>query len=322
MPETVPRPPWMYNTPYLQEIYRSNQAAIDAQWQAWAAQNPERAAQLQQNYNPLQPSGGSPNYQPPNQQNWPGGNMPIYDMDPTLGGFNNPFNPGAGPNYGMDTGGSNPSSGTGGFDWQKLLINLGLNFAANKVLGGRTSEEKALREFSTAPYESGNIQQFLPPALRENITGPMTLQGLMRIAEMLRNPGGLRGDVADAIRPRLAQESQTIAQNYRGIGSNQAGMLARTNAPVSIKNALQSALDVAQERAQRGARQTALSESEGLRREDTGQTYKLLDALLQFTSSGRGQAIPGLARSAEMSGTRQAAQQASYGNILSNIWNR
>ena len=113
----------------------------------------------------------------------------------------------------------------------------------------------------------------------------MLTSGMEGIAELLRNPGGLSPGVADAIRARLAEESQSIAQNYRGIESNMAGRAARTNAPVSIKNSLASALDVAQERAQRGARQTALTESDTLRRQDLSQVYALLDAPPHFTSS-------------------------------------
>ena len=282
--------------------------------QPFTPEEMQRIWQQRSTYPGAQPGGGPANTNYPSQQNWPGGNMPTYDLNYTPGndaGYVDPFRSDAGLSSG------NPSDG---IDWTRLLVQLGLNFASNKLLNKKTSEEKRLTQYSTAPYASSEIQGFLPPALQENFTGPITLQGLMAIAELLRNPGGMRSGVADAIRPRLAQESATIAQNYRGIQSNQAGAAARGNLPVSIKSALQSALDVAQERAQRGARQTALSESESLRREDIGQTYKLLDTLLQFTSSGRGQAIPGLQAAAQMAGNRQAAQQASYGTILSNVF--
>ena len=214
-------------------------------------------------------------------------------------------------------GGGGGSSGD--FDWTKFLVTLGLDLAANKFLGGKTSEEKALREFSTAPFESGNIQQFLPPALREPVTGPMLLQAMRQIGQLLQRPGGLSPGVSEAILPRLSAESQSIGQNFRNLQSNQAGAAARGNAPISIKNALASALDVAQERAQRGARQAALTESEGLRREDLGQTYKLLDTLLQFTSSGRGQAIPGLTAAAESAQRRQAGNLEGLGTLFSTI---
>jgi len=198
-----------------------------------------------------------------------------------------------------------------------MAIKFGLGLAANKFLGGRTSEERAQSRFATAPYSSDVIQGFLPPALRDQFTGPMLTSGMEGIAELLRNPGGLSPGVADAIRARLAEESQSIAQNYRGIQSQQAGAAARGNVPTSIKGALQSALDVAQERAQRGARQTALTESDTLRRQDLSQVYALLDALLQFTSSGRGQATAGLGAAAQSSAQRQAAMMALIGNLLS-----
>jgi hypothetical protein len=190
----------------------------------------------------------------------------------------------------------------------------------NKFLGGKTTEESQLSRMSRAPYESSEIQNFLPAALQTGATNPILQSGIANIGELIRNPGGLNPAVADAIRARLAAESQNIAQNYRGIASNQAGAAARGNLPVSLKGALQSALDISQERAQRGARGAALAESETLRREDVGQMYKLLDTLLQFTSSGRGQAIPGLNAAAQMSGQRQAAQQASYASILGSLF--
>src|SRR3990167_6212336 len=116
--------------------------------------------------------------------------------------------------------------------WKQAAIKAGLGLVADKLLGGRTREGRAVRKFSTAPYSSGTIQGFLPPALQDRLTGPMLTSGMGGIAELLRNPGGLSPTVADAIRPRLAAESQSIAENYRGIGSNWAGMAARTNAPI------------------------------------------------------------------------------------------
>ena len=205
--------------------------------------------------------------------------------------------------------------------WQSTLgktgIKLGANFLTNKFLGGKTTEESQLSKLSRAPYESSDIQRFLPPELRAGAIGPALESGMSGIAELLRNPGGLSPTVSDAIRARLSEESQSIAQNFRGIGANQAGAAARGNQPMSIKGALQSALDVAQERAQRGARNEALTQSDTLRREDLGQAFKILDAILQFISSGRGQSIPGLARAADQSGNRQAAQLASIASLLS-----
>ena len=199
----------------------------------------------------------------------------------------------------------------------KSLTKGGISLLANKYLGGKTTEERDLSRLSRAPYESSDIQRFLPPELRAGAIGPTLQSGLGGISELIRNPGGLSPTVADAIRQRLAAESESIAQNFRGIGSQQAGAAARGNLPVSIKSALQSALDVAQERAQRGSRREALQDSESLRRQDLERTFQILDAILQFISSGRGQSIPGLSTSASLSGNRQAAQLAAIGNLLS-----
>jgi len=126
MPEQIPRPPWMYNTPYLQQLYQQNRQAIDAAWNAWAAANPSRAASLMQQRSgaPL-PSGGSPNYQPPGAQNFPTGNPPTFvNQNPTPFDFGNtdPFQ----PNGGMDFGNGEPGGGGqqpgGGFDWKQLIL--------------------------------------------------------------------------------------------------------------------------------------------------------------------------------------------------------
>lgn len=214
------------------------------------------------------------------------------------------------------------------------------------ILGGKTGEEKALSRISEAPFESFDIQKFLPPSLRIGVgpiidtrgrgplgatqppefgalrgagvgTGDILATGIQGIGDLIRRPGGLSPTVAEAILPRLAAQSERIAQEFRGIGAQQAGAAARGNVPLSIRTALQSALDVAQARAQRGARREALSESEQLRRRDLAQTFAILDAILQFISSGRGQAIAGLGQAAEASAQRQASRQAFIGSLAS-----
>ena len=205
----------------------------------------------------------------------------------------------------------------GGFDWKEALTKFGLSYASNKLLGGRTTEERNLGRAATAPYEE--TERYLPPALRSASIGPTLQSGISGIGELIRNPGGLNPAVADAIRARLAAESGNIAQSYRGIASNQAGAAARGNLPVSIKGALQSALDIAQERAQRGARQEALGESEALRREDLNRTFAILDAILQFMQSGRGGAITGLGQAASFAQNRQASNLAGIGSLLESL---
>lgn len=187
------------------------------------------------------------------------------------------------------------------------------------LFGAETDAEKQQRRFATYGFENRNIQKFLPPSLQQPATAKILGEGIQGIGELIRNPGGLSPNVSEAILPRLAAESESITQNYRGIGSQQVGALARGNAPISIKSALQSALDVAQERAQRGARREALTSSEALRREDLGQTFKILDAILQFLEGGRGQFGPGLAAAAQSAQQRQAATQALVGSLISSF---
>ena len=215
--------------------------------------------------------------------------------------------------FGAASGGSTPWYKS---PWGQSLIKTSGGAVLNKLFGGETSAERTSRQFSTKPFDSPEIQRFLPPALRNEFTGKTLEEGIARLGELISNPGGLSPTVSDAIRPRLAAESQNIAQSYRGIASNQAGAAARGNLPVSIKNALSSALDAAQERAQRAARGEALTQSETLRREDLKQVYALLDALLQFTGQGRGYASAGLGAAAQSSAQRQAATMALIASLL------
>lgn len=172
------------------------------------------------------------------------------------------------------------------------------------------------KDLSRSPYESGDLQRYLPPELRSGVTGPLIGSGISGIGELLRNPGSLSPNVLDAIRPRLAAESQNIAQNYRGIASNQAGAAARSNLPVSIKTALQSALDVAQERAQRGARTEALAQSDTTRRADLERVFQILDAILQFQQAGRGTATAGLGPGTALQSQKTASMMALIGSLL------
>lgn len=202
--------------------------------------------------------------------------------------------------------------------FQNLLSTLG-TFAVSKLFGGETNAQKSLQNYSTAGFGSKGIQAFLPLALQSQFTEPYLGAGIAGIGDLINNPGGLSPGVSDAIRPRLAMESQSIGQNYRNIQSNLSGTLARGNAPVSIKGALEAALNTQQERAQREARGAALTESDQLRRQDLEQTYKILDALLQFTSSGRGQAIQGLGAATGTAQANQASNMALWSKLLQSV---
>ena len=122
----------MYNTTaYLQEYYRRNKTQIDAEWQAWAAQNPQEAARYStpQRDDTFAGTGG-PTYRPPDQFNWPGGDAPVYGnqggnpLDP----YRDPYNV-AGGNPGGSTSGDpfgTPGSQSGGNDWWKQLVLYGI----------------------------------------------------------------------------------------------------------------------------------------------------------------------------------------------------
>ena len=190
------------------------------------------------------------------------------------------------------------------------------------LAGGLLSKSKVSRKLerlSSAGFDTNTIQRLLPPELRANRTGAIIDTGIQGIGDLIRNPGGLSPNVLDAIRPRLAAESESIAGNFRGIQAQRAGAAARSNTPVSLRDAVARAIDVAQERAQRGARREALTDSEELRRRDLGQTFTLLDSILQFISSARGQGIPGLAAAAGIDQRRQASNLAGVGNLVSNL---
>jgi hypothetical protein len=167
----------------------------------------------------------------------------------------------------------------------------------------------------------GTLGRYLPPELRG--AGPTIGQGIQGIGEMLRNPGGMSSGIEEAIKPRLGAEMRSIGQNYGNLRSEQAGAAARGNLPVSIKGALQKALNTNQARAEQGARNQALTESDQLRRGDVGQTYQLLDTILQFISSGQGQSLPGIqaanAMQSQNSQTGNAANTAMIGSLLQGL---
>jgi hypothetical protein len=184
------------------------------------------------------------------------------------------------------------------------------------LFGGKTGAEKDLQALSKAYYGGSLLQRMLPVALRTKTTDPMLAKGMENISNLLNNPGGLSPTVSDAIRPQLAMESQSIGQNFQNLQQQNAGNAARGNAPVSIKNALASALDVGQERSQRETRLNALMQSGKLQRQDAEQVYKLLDIILQFMSSGRGQGIQGMASASQVGQKRQADQMSFVSDMI------
>ena len=197
---------------------------------------------------------------------------------------------------------------------------FGVRRGSGEVFNIETGETvvagKQRRSRNKFDFLSPQSQSFLPPSLREGQTGDILQSGIQGIGQLIQNPGGLNPNIAQAINARVGQESGLVAQNFRGLEQEQAGAAARSNLPVSIKNALSSALGIAQERAQRGVRSSALSESEGLRRGDLGQTFNVMDAILQFLSSGRGNATAGLSAAGQLNFAQQGlAQQGRSANL-------
>lgn len=152
--------------------------------------------------------------------------------------------------------------------------------------------------------------RYLPPELRG--AGATIGQGLQGIGDLIRNPTGLSPGIESAIQPRLNAELGSIRQNYGNLASEGAGTAARNNLPVSIKGALEKALGTNQARAERAARGQAITEGDQLRHQDLDQTYRLLDTILQFISSGRGQGMAGVNAANAM--RAQAQQQSGAAN--------
>ena len=174
-------------------------------------------------------------------------------------------------------------------------------------------------DMATAPYLNKTLQNTLPPWLRDINTGSMLSTGMQGIAELLMNPGGVSSKLQEAIKERLGSERSNISQNYAGLQSEQAGAAARGNMPVQIKDALARALETNQRRAQGDATRGAIAESEELRRTDVAQTYQLLDTILQYMSSAKGQGIQGLQAAGNIDQTNNAANMALIASLAQGI---
>lgn len=210
--------------------------------------------------------------------------------------------------------------GGGGNMWGQILGQAGSALLGN-YLNNRGDKSGQMSRIATAPFTSGTVQELLPPYLQYGSPATQGIDaGLKSIGQMIQNPGQLAPGVAEAIAPRLAAESQSIGTNYRGLQEENAGAAARTNAPVSLKNAISAALGMGQERAQREARMSALTESDQLRRQDLQQTYALIDAILQHLSSARGQAITGLGAAQNQNNQQNAALMAFLGQLANSNW--
>jgi hypothetical protein len=178
------------------------------------------------------------------------------------------------------------------------LATAGYNYyKGSKAKQKAQSESDRLKYEASRPFE--DLQFYLPPELRREQAGPLIGAGMEGIGNLIRNPGQLSSQVSSSVAPQVAAQSQGIAQDFRNQATNQAGAAGTNNLPSSLKALLQSAMGSSQEQAQRGARTQGLGSTDQLKREDLQHTYKLLDTIMQFISSGRGQAIPGLVGAAQ-----------------------
>lgn len=192
-------------------------------------------------------------------------------------------------------------------------------FGLDSLFGGGSSGYGSVKQLAGAHWDSERIQRYLPEVLRSGSVNPALFAGMRGITDLLEHPGRLSPTVSDAIRPQLAQESQGIAQNFRNMGANQAGAAARQNLPVSIKAALDQALNVEQARAQRGAQQNALSQSAQLQRSDLDNFFKLLDQMGNFGINQRGQGLQALSAQQGSDADKQGAMLSTIGSLMGTL---
>jgi len=178
------------------------------------------------------------------------------------------------------------------------------------------AEAKGLKYNANRPFEQ--TEYFLPPELRSQQTGPLIGAGMAGSGDLIRNPGQLSSQVSSSVAPGVAMQSQNIAQQFRNQATNEAGAAGVNNLPPSIKALLQALQGSSQEQAQRGARTQGLGSTDQLKRQDLEHTYKLLDTILQFMASGKGQTTPGLIAAAEnRAGNYQRSSAANMAALAS-----
>lgn len=166
-----------------------------------------------------------------------------------------------------------------------------------------------------------NIQRFLPAALRYDKIDPVLNRGFEQIAGLIDRPGRLASDVSEAIAPRLAVESSRIARDFTGTRQNVMGGLARGNAPVSIRSALDASLAAQESAAQGGARRQALMDTDALRRQDMSQVFSIIDAINSFINPRLGVASGPISQSIASQQQNRAANQAAIAGLIDAIGN-
>jgi len=148
----------------------------------------------------------------------------------------------------------------------------------------------------SSPYEPGNIEPFINSGVRQ--------LGLLSAF-----PGVLNPQVAPALKAGTAMQSTQAAQNDTAQAQRVMNRLASTGGSQGANPLATAAMNLSADASQRGVRGAALSQTDQLKRSDTQQTYNLLDAVLKFISSGRGQSVAGLQGAAQLAQSQKAIQQ-------------
>lgn len=189
------------------------------------------------------------------------------------------------------------------------------------------------RESANRQFNNIRIQKYLPFELWSDyyMNGQLHKTdfsrsmgaGVKNLGELFRNPGGLQGNVAGAIAPRLAMESDSIGRNTRNIQQEAGGSLARAGMGGGPwAQALNAAIQQGGARQMADARRGAMAESEQLRRQDLSRVMDMYQLLLNFTTAGRNTALGVGTQSiqqGQINTQQQNQQQSGYLAALSAI---
>jgi hypothetical protein len=171
----------------------------------------------------------------------------------------------------------------------------------NAVGVGSDSQRTSGSEDPNANYRSKAIQGFLPPSLQwfqwsgqgKNKVKSLTpfAEGLMsgskNIGDLYANPGGLGNNLAGAIAPRVAMESEMINRNTQGQASEAAGAAARSGEGGGFAQALQASIQQAGARDKAASLRTGMMDSAQLRRADLNSMMDTYRMLLDYANSAR-----------------------------------
>ena len=188
--------------------------------------------------------------------------------------------------------GSNDGSGGGSRQWGKKPIQGHLPLGLQWWTGGG---------------KSGTPKQFSPFA-----KGLMT--GAGKLGDLMANPGGFGGNIAEAIAPRVAMESEMINRNTQGQASEAAGGMARSGTGGGFAQALQASIAQAGAREKATSVRTAQMDSAELMREDADRVMSAYSMLLDWYKP-KGRQGTGAASRAAGKAARGANTSAGIGAV-------